>query len=136
MFCHVSIFEHYSFFSFFLLGLEFFILLGVHEWEFFTSIISYVTVMEHIEHTNINPHLATPIQNPYILNVLNQDRQQISTWTMAFSLVHLTEGTPIKEQTRIRFKTTVLFSTPHLTRMEKVPKFTFPLECIHFICLR
>ena len=94
------------------------------------------TVMEHIEHTNINPHLATPLQNPYILNVLNQDRQQISTWTMAFSLVHLTEGTPIKEQTRIRFKTTVLFSTPHLTRMEKVPKFTFPLECILFICLR
>ena len=73
--------------------------------------------MEHIEHTNISPHLTIPLQNPYILNVLNRDHQQI-TLTMAFSLVHLMEGTPDKGQTRIRFKTTVLF-TPHLAQMEK-----------------
>ena len=57
------------------------------------------------------------------------------TLTMAFSLVHLMEGTPDKGQTRIRFKTTVLF-TPHLTQMEKELKFTFPLECVFFICIR
>ena len=133
----VKCFVMFPFFSitfFFFLGLEFFILLGVPEWEFWTSITSYVTVMEHIEHTNISPHLTIPLQNPYILNVLNRDHQQI-TLTMAFSLVHLMEGTPDKGQTRIRFKTTVLF-TPHLTQMEKELKFTFPLECVFFICIR